>query len=311
MDPRRARRLGQPKAHHLDAEELELLGDRAPVNSDARIRRAISEKLQQDKFPIPPLPMVVIKLQRIINSRDPDLRMACAVIERDPTLGGRVLVVASSATFGLEATTDLGRAVVRLGINGLRDITYALTLGRVFRGHGRFDEWMRREVERAFPRARATQAVYHVLNLPHHSGFLNGLLVDVGRMALIALIAEQKEALGRDEASLRALVDELHADVGSLVLSRWDLSRELVDLARVHHQPAEDAGPLAQQVRALAAAQVLCEHIEAVTDGRDTGEALDALFAAPALRAVGLDDERLPQLVDLVQQAYADNTLLA
>jgi HD-like signal output (HDOD) protein len=251
-DPQRARSLKQGAATAWDvSEQLDELGQ----NHIQNLRLAVLQKLQSEQFPIPPLPAVVTQLNAIANSADPDLREACRIVERDSQLTGRVLNAASSVAFGARTATDLGQAVVRLGVRGLRDITFALMMGRVFRAQGALGQKMKIAHQRSFALAVTSAWICRALTMDMQYGFLAGLLADVGEQVLIAMFAEMEKNGGLPVAEPLDAIAELHADVGALVIGRWNLPDVLQQAARHHHRPKEAgaAMPLAMAVAARSA----------------------------------------------------------
>ena len=170
VDPGKAWTLDDPDLTGLDEEQREF-------------RKRLSRDIREGQFQIPPLPEVAVELNALANSADPDIGRAVTLIERDGQLAAKVLQVASSASYGVGAPiTDVRRAAVRIGISGLRNVALALIMGRVFRC-GPLDGLMREIMQHGFITACTTGWVCRVLKIDNRTGFLCGLLHDVGKQA--------------------------------------------------------------------------------------------------------------------------------
>jgi len=269
---------------------------------ESPLKKLLLEKIEKDRFPIPPLPKLIVELNEVIGGDEPDLIKAELVIQRYPEVAGRVVSIASSAAMGMRGpVTDLRQAIMRIGANGLRDVTFALMMGRMFQNK-RFGAMMSKEHHRAFVLGCSSSMICQLTQLDSGYGFLCGLLVDVGRLALIGVLAEQPEHMQphlTDPAVLCAL-DSLHCEIGALVISRWDLPELLSEVALHHHEPVQETGliPLAVVVSAAdAAVGVECE---------DEAELADQLTELPQLFWAGLEEEQIETLARHIILTRAD-----
>ena len=78
----------------------------------------------------PRQPMIIPKLIRAVNSEDSTKKNLVDVISQDPVIAGELLRVANSPYYKLsEGSIDsIGRAILVLGIDGLRFLTSTLVL---------------------------------------------------------------------------------------------------------------------------------------------------------------------------------------
>jgi HD-like signal output (HDOD) protein len=251
--------------------------------SSETLREAMELRLVAGDFPVPPLPAALMELNAQAAREDWDIAKACETLERDAALAGRVLSTASAAAYGFKAPSNLRQAVMRLGAIGLRDLCFALMLGQIFPGRGAYRLLIEQEHLEAFPRARACQTVFHALDLDRSVGFLGGLLGDIGRLAMLAFLADHPQARRRVDLA-PPLLDLLHAEIGAAVIARWDLEPALGQIARWHHDPrglpeeAEDhAGHLlaVDEVRAVALTVRLFEMRDSTAEDAVTTLRLD------------------------------------
>lgn len=108
-----------------------------------RIETSIDAAIHQPEF-FPRRPMLLPKLLQAINDTDSTRQELVSLILEDPSLAGNVLRRANSALYRITpAPVDsLDRAVINLGVEGLRSLMATAILQPVFRlGTGLFDRF--------------------------------------------------------------------------------------------------------------------------------------------------------------------------
>jgi HD-like signal output (HDOD) protein len=269
------------------------------------LTRALLEEVRGDKFRIPPLPKTVVEMTRLANSPGSDARAAVRMVEREPQFAAKVLQVASSAAFGMGQINDLKQAVVRIGLMGLRDIAYALTMGSVFRCKT-LEPHMKAEMRHGYVTACASALVARSFGLDTQHGFLCGLLHDVGRMALLSSLAVRgdKDKTWLHPFFVRHVLTQLHEEVGYLVLSRWGL-HAIKNVARFHHRPNEATEDVTLTV-AVAVAD-LADDIVA----KDPEQRFEELKLQPLIIQSAMSESQLRALVKVIEDAKNDPALSA
>ncbi|MBL4684180.1 MAG: HDOD domain-containing protein, partial [Nannocystaceae bacterium] len=258
------------------------------------------------RLDFPPLPQVAVELGRLASSSDPDLGEATRLVERDNQLAGRVVQVASSAAMGGRAVTDLQGAVVRLGVNGLRDLAFAITMGRVFRCPP-LDDLVKQQMQHSFVVAIGTARACKMLGLSDKYGFLCGLFHDIGHLAVLIALARY----GRDDPEMlkpefaSTVADQLHGSMGPWVLKSWGMHNMVVDVAAHHHESgsAGAAMPMCQAVAAVDAA----DGVELEVDTAQARAA--ALCQLPVGYEAGLSGDQLVDLAEVVHIARNDDVV--
>ena len=275
------------------------------IENSAELLEVLREEIDRlsvdGRVDIPPLPQVAVELNGIASSANPDIKRAEELVSRDSTLAGRVLSVASSVAYGsTRPISKIRQAIVRIGISGLRDIAFALMMGKVFRC-GALDGKMAAENRRAYIMACTTSAICRLLRTEHEYGFLCGLLADIGRVALLAKLAQ----LGKDNDNwlrddvVPAVLDDLHPQMGALVIKNWRLPDVICSVARYHHLP-QKAG--AAMPIALAAAAA---HHAMNVEGSDLEQRIDGISANAAPFQAGLAAGQIRAVALAVVQAEA------
>lgn len=89
---------------------------------------------------LPTVPKVAQDLIRQFDNPDTNIDTLAHTIERDPVIAGKVLRLANSARFhGLNDSTSVEDAAMRLGFNTLRTLVLASAMTGVFRAGPGFD----------------------------------------------------------------------------------------------------------------------------------------------------------------------------
>jgi HD-like signal output (HDOD) protein len=267
------------------------------------LTRALLEEVRGDKFRIPPLPKTVVEMTRLANSPGSDARAAVRMVEREPQFAAKVLQVASSAAFGMGQINDLKQAVVRIGLMGLRDIAYALTMGSVFRCKT-LEPHMKAEMRHGYVTACAAALVARSFGLDTQHGFLCGLLHDVGRMALLSSLAVRgdKDKTWLHPFFVRHVLTQLHEEVGYLVLSRWGL-HAIKNVARFHHRPTE-----ATEDTTLTLAVAVADLADDIV-AKDPEQRFEELKLQPLIMQSTMSESQLRALVKVIEDAKNDPAL--
>ena len=205
--------------------------EREPAAAGDLLRDALLARLAAGNLPLPLLPRVATEIMAIVRDPEADAAALARLIHQDPALAAHVLRIANSPAF-LPRTpiVSLQQAITRLGFGTLGEIALAASLqGGVFRVPGFEAElagiWKHALATASFAREVARQRRCNV-----ESAFLCGLLHTIGKPTIlqagIDLSAERRERPER--ATLAALADELHPEVGRAVGDRWGLPSVVV-----------------------------------------------------------------------------------
>jgi HD-like signal output (HDOD) protein len=304
MDAGRRPPLDPAKVWEIDDPDLTGFS-----NEERELRLRLSREIRDGTFRIPPLPQVALELNNLANSADPDINDAVRLIKRDAQLAAKVLQIASSAAYGARsAITDLKRATLRIGINGLRDIAFAIIVGNVFRA-GALDKLMRDQARHAFVVACGSAWICRTLAMDSKSGFLCGLLHDMGRQAMLSAFGKwgKREPRWLNPAAISNVIGVMHAEVGLLVTSRWGMSDMVKACARYHHDPHQAQG---SEVMPLVYAVAIADQAdEIVASGPE--ERAEQLARDSVGFELGLQAGDFLSLASLIDQARDDAAIVS
>jgi len=171
------------------------------------------------------------------------------VIKTDPALVGKILKSANSSYFGFRSRIQsIERAVPLLGMTAVSALALSFSLAESAVGCGPLLPHFRAYWLQSILQAVAADILKERLKSVESDFFLTGLLLDVGRLAMLrAIPKEYQVALEQAEASQRALHDvEMetlglnHATAGAKLMESWNLPSELSEATRVHHLPIDE-----------------------------------------------------------------------
>ena len=198
---------------------------------------------------LPPLPEILLGLQKLMDDPDCEVEDVYRLMKTDPVLSGRLITLANSALFGSgrDETRKLEDAVVRLGMNQVIDMVYALELPKTFKKSKAFDqiEFWKHSLAVAFiSRSLAKKALTDFDDI--ESSFLAGLMHDVGIMVLDNIIPQEYfnfltlKDLSSSDKPLALLEEEefniAHPEVGAEFMKKWwSLSPKVAAAALAHH----------------------------------------------------------------------------
>ena len=164
----------------------------------------------------------------------------------------------NSAFYGLPRQIgSINRAISLLGLNAVKNIAVAASLGKIFRGGTGCASFEAREL---WSHSVATAATACLIAREIDSGssdeaFLAGLLHDIGFMVALqydrARFAEAFSSLDVDDAGAprnelllqeRQVFGVDHQDLGAVLCEKWKFPRTLVAAAAHHHDPTDLTG---------------------------------------------------------------------
>ena len=260
------------------------------------------------------LPEVTAKIISTVEDPKSSATRLHQIVSHDPALVTRILKVVNSAFYGLPGQiASVERAIVLLGLNAIKNIAVAASIGQLFRagklcdGFSAKDLWTHCIAVGVTARDLAKQMKLPIAD----EAFLAGMIHDVGILLQLQTSPEQlKEVCEKAKTSEsnfceleRQVIGIDHQQLGAALAEQWKFPHSCQLVAGHHHNPMA----LSDQHRILVAlvyvADVICcqsRHGFNLTAFRQT---LDPA----ALAAAGLDpaavDRTRARLDELVSVA--------
>lgn len=220
----------------------------APMSDPIHHTRLLNAPLERRKLAIelfqtitapdynpPRLPAVATRLIGLTWD-DVDLKEILRLLQQDQLLTARVLKIAQSPVYsGVRPIRTLKDAVVRLGLNTVRDVVIQAALFiRVFNA-GAYTATLANIQRHCVATAHTCASICKHGRLNSDGAFLAGLLHDVGFASLLLVAGDkpEDELLPLDE--LLAAGDEIHAACSGLLAKFWELPEHLYAAVNFHH----------------------------------------------------------------------------
>jgi HD-like signal output (HDOD) protein len=260
-------------------------------------QQPILQHIDTSGFPAPPA--IVVRLVDLLARDDVTAEELGDTLSLDTSMAARVLKLANSVAVGGETPVEsICDAVLRVGIEGVRDIVFSLAMVGAMRPlHFDYRLFWRHSLAVACT-AQAFQLRLLNISRPFPETYTAGLLHDIGMLVLDhALGSGYREIMDKARSANRPLVDverEIlgtdHAVTGGRLLEAWHFPRILVDAVRCHHHPWAGGSGV---TRLVQLADCAC-NLEGVDHGAGHRPVSDQ---EQLLGALGLAPEELPMLL--------------
>jgi HD-like signal output (HDOD) protein len=202
-------------------------------DSEASLYWRFHSEIEEGRVELPSLPDVAIRIAKVINDSNTDSRDIARVVQADPTVAARVVSVANSAAYrGKSPIDNLPDAVSRLGRNVTYHLVISFVLCKLF--HSR-SQLLKQRMSRLWQHSAYVAALCHELaritpGLEPAQAMLCGLLHDIGALAILGA-ARKKPELEQNPQLLDQVLGNLKADVGGMVLRKWEFPDYFVQAA--------------------------------------------------------------------------------
>jgi len=231
---RRDRRYGRGVA--FGDESLHQLLDPEYFKSE------IQRTFQRGEYQPPVLPDAAAEIFELVRRPDVSAKRVVHVIQRDEVLAGNVLQLARSPLFtpsGSAKLVSLNHAVVRLGLRSMRDVVAEVFLRmRVFRVPG-YMALMERLRQHSVATAVLARSAGRRSPFGGDFPYLCGLFHDVGVAGMVhVLAARQPKASPELLSVLLSCVDDMHPEIGGMLMAAWGIQADVRLVVQHHHAVA-------------------------------------------------------------------------
>jgi len=255
---------------------------------------------------IKPIPQVALKLLRLINQEEHDIKDLTAEIRQDQVICAKTLKFCNSAIFsGKRKIDSLDHAVAYLGSKNLAKFIIASLMGNFYENSASGYSLCKGGL---FHHAVGTAIISEKLanfttKVTPGLAYTAGLLHDIGKVVLDQYVASAyplfyrqlfEEEINFAETEKRILGND-HTEAGCDLALRWSLPDSLVDTIRYHHEP-ENGGQNPELTHIVYLADLIMSRFH-------TGLELERLSTealSERLRAIGFSIEKFSEIVDLV-----------
>ncbi len=200
------------------------------------LRTILLSRIEEGKLVLPVLPDVAIRVERVLQDPDVDLKVVAGLLERDPVLAATLIQTANSAAYRrTEKIESLRKAIPLLGIRNVKNLLLTAVARQIFTSRvPRVNETLHLMWDHSLMVAVFSQDLAGLVELPDpDSAYLAGLLHDVGQ-AIVAIylleaersLLEARRGMGQDwmqHEMWLELVQQIHRPISAAVAEKWNL----------------------------------------------------------------------------------------
>jgi len=204
--------------------------------------QSIKSDLENEKLILPTFPEVAIKAREAANDENTTAQELASIINTDAALSARLLKVANSPLFrARNKIENIQIAITRMGSRVVRNLIMSITVEQMFNTKSKVlaerfkNAWQHSVQVAAFSRVLAASSS----DLDPEQAMLAGLFHDIGVLPIL-MAAENNPNLLADTAALDQLIEELHTDVGRLIVEHWDFPDNLTEVVWEHENLLRD-----------------------------------------------------------------------
>lgn len=258
------------------------------------------------------LPEVTMQIIDIIEDPNSSARDLHHVISSDPALSSRILKVVNSSFYGMpRQIASINRSISLLGLNAVKNLAIAASLGHIFRFEGALPHFEIRDLwDHSMKTAAASCLVArHTGSQSTDEAFLAGLLHDIGFLVELQHDSAQftsmmEQVVIADDGVPKVELLELeratfrtdHQAIGAVLCEQWKFPRSLVSATAHHHDPS-----LLDGDESLVPWFVhLGDHLVADLPGGFRLDLIDTAVHENALEALKIDNEGFQEIRDQI-----------
>ncbi|MEO0576192.1 MAG: HDOD domain-containing protein [Pseudomonadota bacterium] len=226
---------------------------------------ALSTELENKSIQLPSFPDAVIQIRNSLERDDCDLQKIAKLASVETALASRLLQSANSSFYNPAgiAVTDLGAAVMRLGIKEVRNMAISLAVEQIFLA--KEHKSIAADLATLWRRSIAMSSVAYVLAQhcakPHvdpEKAFLCGLLHEVGKLYMLTK-ATQFPGVTIDLEAMSDSDGSWHPQVGKAIAESWGFADDIVRTLTPVDELAEGGGAVPPDlVDVVYSAELVC-----------------------------------------------------
>jgi len=259
----------------------------------------IAGRILRGAIELPQLPATNMAVIAMAGRPNVEVAELVKRIASDVYLATELLKMSNSVLYATRVQAETVQdAVMRIGLRGLRRLVLAVSMKGVLRSKSlaRYSEEIWRQ---AFSMGSIARAIAPFVGASPDRAFLLGLLHDVGKVALLAVLSDEVQcASDLSPPMVGRVFSEFHEIVGGMLARKWKLSEELASVASCHHKFAENE--LFSRSAALAAlAHQLDLHLSLGEDGDYEG-----LLGSELMEFLGLSNDARRQILRVARHAF-------
>lgn len=266
--------------------------------------KVIEGEIASNRLILPSLPEVAVRVRSMLREQSCTVTELETQLAKDAAMAARLLKVANSSLLSRGQTiTSLRQAILNMGFELVGSLVTQMAILQTMnqsRDVARLEGFVASSLQ--------ISSLCHSLASVHphldpELASLGGLLHDIGKLPLREFLFGNPDFSPEERLQFELI---LHPYVGAILLKRWQMGEELVNMAFLHERVMRDSGnPLPDYVDLVIAANLLHYGLDEGRYGKYAGREIPALIkslgeqdAMPDLR--GTADERMEMALSLI-----------
>jgi putative nucleotidyltransferase with HDIG domain len=280
--------------------------DKAAASDRTQIQVPPITEIEQSLEIIQPIPQVTLKILRLIDEDEYDIKALTTEIRKDQVISAKTLKLCNSVIFaGSNKIESLDHALIYIGLQMLIKLVISASVDNFFSYSGSGYSLCKGGL---FHHAIGTAVIAEKLadltgRVKPGSAYTAGLLHDIGKVVLDQYVSSAYPLFYRKlneegnnfSETEKTILGIDHTEVGSELARRWSFPESLIDVIRHHHKP-EDAIRNLELAHTVYLADLLMSRFHA---GLEL-DRMDTAALSARLAVLGLSMEKFPDIVDLI-----------
>lgn len=189
------------------------------------------------------MPNISLDLMSLISDPGTTISDISQKVKLDEALAAYILKNCNSPLYGIKnEITSIPQALTLLGFSAIRTILMSYFNRKLYNITGKneinYDLWLHSVSVASF-----SQAIASHLDTDPEEAYLAGLLHDIGKLIIYSLkntafeeVLIQIRTSGKESFTVEENSFEFnHMEIGSLIMEKWKLSKDFVEVAQFHH----------------------------------------------------------------------------
>ena len=257
------------------------------------------------------LPETTAKIIAMVENPSSTAATLHKVISHDPALVARILKVVNSAFYGLPGQVNsIERAIVLLGLNAVKNIAVAASIGQLFRGAKLCEAYTAKDLW-----THCVGVAVAGRELCKRSGlktgdeaFLAGMIHDVGLLVTLQLFPEQLRTVCEESMRGGSFVEHeqrilklTHQKLGAGLAQLWRFPKTCQLVTEFHHDPSRVTMDDRAIVTVVCLADTICAKASIgfpLTASSQSLEAISLEGSGIKPEAIAATQAALPQLME-------------
>lgn len=276
-------------------------GDMSLEEKERALLARVSQRIARGDLELPQLPSTSMAVIDMTGKATAEIKDIVRLIESDPVLSSEIVKTANSALYtGTEPVETIAAAVMRIGMRNLRTLMFSLSMRSAVLRDKRLSHYAEEVWRQSYSTATIARAIAKPIGVDPDRAFLLGLLSDIGKVSLLAMLRSEVPKGSEVSPALVGRVFYLYHELaGARLAEAWHMPTDFVAVSGCHHRYEEN-----QHNPRDAALVSLALRLDIVLE-RGTNDELEAAIAAPEMDYLQLGEPQRMEAVAAAREAHS------